>query len=66
MMHTEGNLPVTASASHLFLGLAIFILPLKLRETETLYFIFQYRQLFADVPCASLRIPLPSVVLNVF
>jgi len=66
MTHTEGNLPVTVSASHLFLGQVMFLLPLKLRETESLYFIFQYRQLFADVPGVRLRFPLLSIVLNLF
>lgn len=65
-MHIEGNLPVPASVSLLFLGQAMFLLPLKLHETESFFFIFQYRQLFADVPAAILLILLFSIVLNVF
>ena len=44
----------------------MFLLSLKLRETESLYFMFQYRQVFAYVPGANLRIPLLFVVLNLF
>jgi hypothetical protein len=33
---------------------------------QSLFFIFQYRQLFADVPATGLCIPLLYIVLNAF